>query len=200
MPDLDRFLSTPSVGRATQITLKCKLRYEISIHALRGEGDWHPCGPGHRQCDFYPRPPWGGRRFRAADRLHANRFLSTPSVGRATAAISSHVTLILISIHALRGEGDWPRLWRPSDAKYFYPRPPWGGRRGALAVGRPRAEHFYPRPPWGGRRGQVFGFPWLFPFLSTPSVGRATALRLPAEKIAPISIHALRGEGDGYRH
>ena len=58
----------------------------ISIHALRGEGDYKPCENGetltisihalrgegdqlasgiywHEQQDFNPRPPWGGRRF-----------------------------------------------------------------------------------------------------------------------------------------
>ena len=33
------FQSTPSVGRATGKTLKKQLNLEISIHALRGEGD-----------------------------------------------------------------------------------------------------------------------------------------------------------------
>ena len=35
---------------------------EISIHALREEGDasWRPSRPP--QMDFYPRPPRGGRR------------------------------------------------------------------------------------------------------------------------------------------
>ena len=34
----------------------------ISIHALREEGDKLSAKGGKRQCDFYPRPPRGGRR------------------------------------------------------------------------------------------------------------------------------------------
>ena len=33
-----------------------------------------------------------------------------------------------ISIHALREEGDFPRILLTSGSKYFYPRPPRGGR------------------------------------------------------------------------
>ena len=33
-------------------------------------------------------------------------------------------------------------------------------------------------------------------FQSTPSVGRATLVRLTTASKSPISIHALRGEGD----
>ena len=33
------FLSTPSVGRATDIAFAAKHQFSISIHALRGEGD-----------------------------------------------------------------------------------------------------------------------------------------------------------------
>ena len=57
----------------------------ISIHALREEGD---LGTSHAlhwtSCNFYPRPPRGGRRWRKFPM----------------------VTGIDISIHALREEGD----------------------------------------------------------------------------------------------
>ena len=57
---------------------------DISIHALREEGD-HPFSvPKYQHPDFYPRPPRGGRR-------HGHT------------AATRHLD---ISIHALREEGD----------------------------------------------------------------------------------------------
>ena len=81
---ISQFLSTPSVGRAT-----------------RGGGFG---GRLHR--DFYPRPPWGGRRLGWVTVIRSGIFLSTPSVGRATRAGVGSGLHDLISIHALRGEGD----------------------------------------------------------------------------------------------
>ena len=61
----------------------------ISIHALREEGDRYPCHAFPGPCDFYPRPPRGGR----------------PGSGLFWGCRRR------ISIHALREEGD-RRLWR----------------------------------------------------------------------------------------
>ena len=102
---------------------------DISIHALREEGDSLPhinarprraflSTPSARRAtgipenqyrsaaDFYPRPPRGGR----LPRTIINRPLRS------------------ISIHALREEGDWRAS--PTSATFgnFYPRPPRGGR------------------------------------------------------------------------
>ena len=57
---------------------------EISIHALREEGDGHCAGQPRRGGNFYPRPPRGGRRA-----MGARDYLPT-----------------YISIHALREESD----------------------------------------------------------------------------------------------
>ena len=103
---------------------------EISIHALREEGDLRlsVCGSGSSQ-NFYPRPPRGGRLLRRQDlfqrqpiSIHAlreegdsevqldtrqdNTFLSTPSARRATQPFRPNLTEKVISIHALREEGD----------------------------------------------------------------------------------------------
>ena len=61
-----------------------------------------------------------------------SRFLSTPSARRATDFAIHRFFAILISIHALREEGD--RLLSAGWLNYsnFYPRPPRGGRRKAL--------------------------------------------------------------------
>ena len=56
-------------------------------------------------------------------------FLSTPSARRATAAKGQGNIHVQISIHALREEGDQAPQTRKEQAKYFYPRPPRGGRR-----------------------------------------------------------------------
>ena len=104
----------------------------------------------------------------------------------------------LISIHALREEGDRQRKNNAVQRKHFYPRPPRGGRhamiwqewfrdqflstpsaRRATAVAVCRqllTEHFYPRPPRGGRPSSIRFRPPLRLFLSTPSARRATTV------------------------
>ena len=99
-------------------------------------------------------------------------FLSTPSARRATCKCAWAQEGCMISIHALREEGDRHRggarryagisihaLREEGDetvkhiVKYygdFYPRPPRGGRPGEQAV-RGGGWYFYPRPPRGGR-------------------------------------------------
>ena len=79
---------------------------QISIHALREEGDVYTQTGGSADIDFYPRPPRGGRRT----------------------GLDQWEIIDVISIHALREEGDY-LIWR-KDCKEidFYPRPPRGGR------------------------------------------------------------------------
>ena len=60
---------------------------EISIHALREEGDHRSLFRSAQKIDFYPRPPRGGRPYRS---WYFKR-------------------RIQISIHALREEGDRSR-------------------------------------------------------------------------------------------
>ena len=55
-------------------------------------------------------------------------FLSTPSARRATGGTAYDLAKLVISIHALREEGDAgssAKRWTPPN---FYPRPPRGGR------------------------------------------------------------------------
>ena len=106
-PDF-QFLSTPSARRATpNDPIMCQ-SYAISIHALREEGDRSYLRALRRYSDFYPRPPRGGRPTRTRCILTALLFLSTPSARRATAFFTSARLTLLISIHALREEGDLP--------------------------------------------------------------------------------------------
>ena len=80
---------------------------EISIHALREEGDGRASSLPTLVVNFYPRPPRGGRppvgtRKAACHEL----FLSTPSARRTTVSVSPEAAVL------------------PN----FYPRPPRGGR------------------------------------------------------------------------
>ena len=100
------FLSTPSARRATSGSRRHFRCGPISIHALREEGDMRAVDGIKNLVDFYPRPPRGGRHTTKANESEVVQFLSTPSARRATlpeATVSSHQ---LISIHALREEGD----------------------------------------------------------------------------------------------
>ena len=180
------FLSTPSARRATFKVLPQKsCRHKISIHALREEGDTSsPTQIQHitiflstpsarratvsrRRClrfhlYFYPRPPRGGRLVMRMIASVSTLFLSTPSARRATSMLSAYFATSFISIHALREEGDAFGSLSSSEFRYFYP-----------------------RPPRGGRLQDVVNFIQLFKFLSTPSARRATA---KTEKASPLLI------------
>ena len=83
-----------------------------------------------------------------------------------------------ISIHALREEGDRRKSARGTSRHYFYPRPPRGGRPSRKRPSCRRPKYFYPRPPRGGRRMGNSGRIRDKKFLSTPSARRATELGL----------------------
>ena len=132
-----RFLSTPSARRATGDVDRVEATIDISIHALREEGDDLPCSRYLEIQDLYPRPPRGGRQGVQLGDYHTLKFLSTPSARRAT------------------------RLIRTMEGfrKYFYPRPPRGGRPARSGLQNQPRGYFYPRPPRGGRPGKCVD--WL---------------------------------------
>ena len=124
------FLSTPSARRATLALLSScrrnanfyprpprggrrlhlcsiKVSRQISIHALREEGDEYQTSTYQAVKNFYPRPPRGGRQ----PPTYFDKLFD------------------LISIHALREEGDRLRGFGLHPFHYFYPRPPRGGRQ-----------------------------------------------------------------------
>ena len=100
------FLSTPSARRATWDELAAWGELDISIHALREEGDLPRPSKSAGRIYFYPRPPRGGRRLRWTACLWSGDFYPRPPRGGRPDRL---VTLPLgqtISIHALREEGD----------------------------------------------------------------------------------------------
>ena len=147
------FLSTPSARRATLGDSYYQEHKEISIHALREEGDLIRFADGEITTLFLSTP--------SARRATAVRFfgffgqpifLSTPSARRATSFLCGsdifqyhfyprpprggrHAghgkfhPVFRISIHALREEGDRQLRIRSDPVANFYPRPPRGGRR-----------------------------------------------------------------------
>ena len=213
------FLSTPSARRATVdfdvlFAFQCdfyprpprggRLSEEeqkqadekISIHALREEGDPVALNVRLKASNFYPRPPRGGRQLLPVFPEQPIGFLSTPSARRATyRPVIPHPDR-LISIHALREEGDDDIYARQYTVNDFYPRPPRGGRPGTgkhrrtsnpISIHALREEgdfrdsstitekgDFYPRPPRGGRRTTWMEQSDTEIFLSTPSARRAT--------------------------
>ena len=125
---------------------------KISIHALREEGDADYTGKSTAEVQF----------------------LSTPSARRAT----------------------WQRYAPPTGCRYFYPRPPRGGRLlfdGLSALKRLISIHAL------REEGDLVAFCTVVVvrgFLSTPSARRATHFRQQVNAVDLISIHALREEGD----
>ena len=144
---------------------------------------------------FYPRPPRGGRPKTTQGRGHRHKFLSTPSARRAT--INGQLLLLdlVISIHALREEGDQVLPVYSSDRGYFYPRPPRGGRQCNHSKGN-TAKQFLSTPSARRATVSVVDLDETAEFLSTPSARRATWLSSLSARRWRISIHALREEGD----
>ena len=167
------FQSTPSVGRATSLTMKLTCNTYISIHALRGEGDAKAAAEWATGRNFNPRPPWGGR-LKSLD-LDDDKmaFQSTPSVGRATLGIIIFSPNIIFQSTPSVGRATAPTKSPPAELIYFNPRPPWGGRLHQL-VETPASKEFQSTPSVGRATGSVLCSFFQVLFQSTPSVGSAT--------------------------
>ena len=197
---LEKFLSTPSARRATIMVKPPCLPRHISIHALREEGDgWLRATevthntflstPSARRATgrdlsgrqqlgyFYPRPPRGGRRARVAKLQHKGviSIHALREEGDRSRPLEHGSNMVFLSTpSARRATEDLPEEW--TDETNFYPRPPRGGRPMRCVYGI-LGVHFYPRPPRGGR-------------LDGGAVEQGVDI---------ISIHALREEGDTQR-
>ena len=193
----------------------------ISIHALREEGDTSPPSTTPVSSrNFYPRPPRGGRLVGRCLVVRTTEFLSTPSARRATPCTTNRHSLCVISIHALREEGD------PVVAPVTLSALPISihalrEEGDLLHVGSAQAFNISIHAL--REEGDVpsgICVPGVPVFLSTPSARRATAsvapillamayfyprpprggrpvVRAGDAATVPISIHALREEGDG---
>ncbi len=123
----------------------------ISIHSLRVEGDIWQRSCYHRDKNFNPLPPCGGRREIKKARTSSFWFQSTPSVWRETPTIRCLCKEAVISIHSLRVEGDYCYTRNYPITVYFNPLPPCGGRP-CIRWDCRCYSHFNPLPPCGGRR------------------------------------------------
>ena len=133
---LIQFLSTPSARRATTTTGYTSTPGKISIHALREEGD-------------------AKVQVRSGDK---SVFLSTPSARRATTVTDAAAARVwVISIHALREEGDDLLLPLAEGFPTFLSTPSARRATRRFHRGRRASSNFYPRPPRGGRQGAMNG-------------------------------------------
>ena len=126
----------PRGGRRQQGHLLLKSP-AISIHALREEGDpsARPGRPGPYEISIHALREEGDLLATALG-TPTGKFLSTPSARRATKNCGRQSARGNISIHALREEGDVSSPCRRPVPRYFYPRPPRGGRRQSRRPGR----------------------------------------------------------------
>ena len=146
------FQSTPSARRATLAIGKHPAHAQISIHALREEGDHCVTIIKPQGCNFNPRPPRGGRRpalFIVSTHLY--QFQSTPSARRATGAVPTGCLCAKISIHALREESDSCGTGPAASKTISIHALREEGDRAGAPTPQP-ASDFNPRPPRGERR------------------------------------------------
>ena len=148
-----KFQSTPSARRATKAIQLSVNAGDISIHALREEGDFMCTGFPTWFRNFNPRPPRGGRRQQKSLTQPIQPFQSTPSARRATGWPSQTFSLPLKfqSTPSARRATCRRRLCPPL-LLHFNPRPPRGGRPHVLYTIMPQPHDFNPRPPRGGRQ------------------------------------------------
>ena len=146
----------------------------ISIHALREEGDDH---------GFEIQP-------------EAAIFLSTPSARRATPHRLGVVQGQPISIHALREEGDLELYGVPAANIRFLSTP--SARRATALFGTSTMwpKYFYPRPPRGGRPTQSAASVPEKAISIHALREEGDLFSSTSTQMGRISIHALREEGD----
>ena len=169
------FLSTPSARRATSSKDQRDRFRSISIHALREEGDFFSfsASPSSR---LFLSTPSARRATCCTDHRHwlQKDFYPRPPRGGRLRIGPSSFCYKQISIHALREEGDLSHLLSTTLSHLFLSTPSARRATSRVPTNNGRFTYFYPRPPRGGRLSAVL-------YLSSN---------------IPISIHALREEGD----
>ena len=197
LPPPSYFYPRPPRGGRPPRAYESGSRGQISIHALREEGDLRDPSAFELPCQIS---------------IHALR--EEGDIEQYNAIVHR----LDISIHALREEGDRNQGRCTRKSGDFYPRPPRGGRPPAprhptqrtgflstpsarratscVRQAHPAGGYFYPRPPRGGRLLRDAEQGRRAEFLSTPSARRATNNKGSPHREIQISIHALREEGD----
>ena len=199
---LATFLSTPSARRATNTNNYSQVRWKISIHALREEGDVYD--PTRREIvvEFLSTP--SARRatkiYRIGDvsrliSIHALREEGDGGAGRQDRDEQ------VISIHALREEGDRPLMITSSHLPYISIHALREEGDSSSGVRKSICLKFLSTPS-ARRATKTFVLNSVHGpvFLSTPSARRATAWKAGDDEKQAISIHALREEGDRATH
>ena len=167
------FLSTPSARRATALVSCHTIPPNISIHALREEGDpLQGRHPHHQDISIHALREEGD--FQVSDlAVFTFQFLSTPSARRAT----------------------WNSMLGAIQDNIFLSTP--SARRATKHLERRlRASKFLSTPSARRATGWSWKHMGTKKFLSTPSARRATAKFDEHNGNFEISIHALREEGD----
>ena len=212
------FYPRPPRGGRRRSDCLCPVVLQISIHALREEGDCSPSAStangmisihalreeGDLPCDQQRATNTGflstPSARRATNMSGASRFsslfLSTPSARRATVSVSNSPSSMSISIHALREEGDPIKPTRPRRILYFYPRPPRGGRQHAhgMTTGKETISIHALREEGDFCAASSYNMTCI----SIHALREEGDIRISAALPCTcwISIHALREEGD----
>ena len=119
----------PRGGRLPRMRKRAP-RMQISIHVPRVGDDARMLSCAIHVGNFYPRPPRGGRPYPPRSPAFTLPFLSTSPAWGTTQAQAGQFRRFNISIHVPRVGDDRPRCQPPCPGRrYFYPRPPRGGRR-----------------------------------------------------------------------
>ena len=172
------FLSTPSARRATLVRPDQQDPHPHFYPRPPRGGRHAPPWPCSLPRYFYPRPPRGGRRPTAQHSAGHITFLSTPSARRATVQRIAAEAPPVISIHALREEGDGGRIiFAPAidrflstpSARRATQLPVSGTRHWTISIHALREE---------GDPAIRRVFSGLQGFLSTPSARRATKVNM----------------------
>ena len=149
------FGSIRRLGGMSRPKVKC---YDLlSTRALQVEGDT-PLGLIQRICFIFLSTPSGWRVTHKPLGVKHVTVISIHAL-RVEGDLSHSmfpITAETISIHALRVEGDSLLFFPGAQRHYFYPRPPGGGRPKGVKHNWFCPEYFYPRPPGGGRLNSKF--------------------------------------------
>ena len=147
-----RFLSTPSGWRAT---LSARAYSNNTVTFLSTPSGWRATSSTQHSTQhrvyFYPRPPGGGRPGSSGRPATLVNFYPRPPGGGRLAQVIVVKAPRVISIHALRVEGDRSRRAAVGQRVVFLSTPSgWRATKNGV-VGCSHFSNFYPRPPGGGR-------------------------------------------------